>query len=228
MTSGVYNYVRSKEAAVIQSTDPTLPFSYEEIMTTVLKYQPYGTPMDFRTTANYSELASWLVHPKADRRALPSANTNYIMLGHILENVTGVSNAEYIDTNLLGPLAINGDTFWPDDSFELGTPHSEGYGPWPLTSMTTYGNKTYSNPSQALSAGAYVSNLKSMKTWIEATVTGYGYGGYASPLHGERTKGYVHPLGQPLPLNVTFEYGYGLMKLNDYCKRDKFPPKQSQ
>jgi hypothetical protein len=57
MTSGVYNYVRSREAAQIQSTDPTLPFSYEEIIQVILKNQPYYEPTD-RQTANYSESRS--------------------------------------------------------------------------------------------------------------------------------------------------------------------------
>jgi CubicO group peptidase (beta-lactamase class C family) len=145
-------------------------------------------------------------------------NSNYILLDHIVQLTAGMPTAQYIDTNFLQPLNLSADTFWPTDSYTLGEPHSEGYGPWPLTSTTTYGNKKASNSSQALGAGAYVSNLRSLKVWIEATVAGYNYGGTTSGLHGERTFGYVHNLGQPLPYNVSFDYGYGLMKLNDYCE----------
>lgn len=146
------------------------------------------------------------------------ANSNYILLGHIIENVTGTSDADYVSENCWKPIGIDVDTTWPMDAYEFQSPHGEGYGPWPLTSTTEYGNKTYSNPTQALSAGAVISNLKSLKAWVEYTVSGQAYGGPTSELHGERTKGYIHPLGQPLPLDVTFEYGLGLMKLNDYCE----------
>lgn len=55
MTSGMYNYVRSMTALQIQATDPTTPFSYEQIIQVILQGQPYGAPKDFQQTANYSQ-----------------------------------------------------------------------------------------------------------------------------------------------------------------------------
>ena len=48
------------------------------------------------------------------------SNVNFDLLGLVLENITGISYGDYIDTQILGPLGMNMSSFVPsNDSFAV-------------------------------------------------------------------------------------------------------------
>jgi D-alanyl-D-alanine carboxypeptidase len=58
------------------------------------------------------------------------ANTGYVLLGWIIEEVTGRPWHEEVDQRILQPLGLT-DTFWPDTVPTLPDPHARAYEPFP-------------------------------------------------------------------------------------------------
>lgn len=101
-------------------------------------------------------------------------NTNYVILGVIIEKVTGKSAASEIKNRIVEPLGLN-NTFLPEGS-SLGGPHSNGYvvwaGRWGKPDDGELADVTSMNPSWAWTAGAMVSNLEDLHKWSKALATG--------------------------------------------------------
>ncbi|NVN48359.1 serine hydrolase domain-containing protein [Mycolicibacterium hippocampi] len=96
------------------------------------------------------------------------SNTNTVLLGLLVERVTGQALAEYIKGHILGPLGMS-QTHFPADSY-FPEAHAEGY-----TTQTADGGETTAtdwNPSWAWAAGAMISTLHDMRVWAPALATG--------------------------------------------------------
>jgi D-alanyl-D-alanine carboxypeptidase len=96
------------------------------------------------------------------------SNTNYVLLGMILEHVTGKRIQDSFDEKLFKPLKLK-ETSWPVGA-ALPKPYAHG------TTVQTLDDKlddaTHRNPSWAFTAGELVSTMADMRTWIVSYATG--------------------------------------------------------
>ncbi|MGW7296809.1 serine hydrolase domain-containing protein [Streptomyces sp. NPDC054829] len=95
-------------------------------------------------------------------------NSNLVLLGLVIEKVTGKRLADVIDKRVLRPAHLH-HTVFPDNS-EFPEPHPRGY-----TNQTLSGevaDATDWNPSWAWAAGAMISNLHDLRRWARVVATG--------------------------------------------------------
>jgi D-alanyl-D-alanine carboxypeptidase len=95
------------------------------------------------------------------------SNTNYIVLGLVIEAVTGNSYADEVDERILRPLALP-FTFVPGDEVWLPEPHAHPY----LTIGDDVIDTAKYNTSQAWSAGAVVSTAPDLNRFYTAVMDG--------------------------------------------------------
>jgi D-alanyl-D-alanine carboxypeptidase len=92
------------------------------------------------------------------------SNTNYILLGMIIQKMTGHSPITEIRRRILVPLGLH-DTSFPLTSKQIPGPHAHGYyGPMDVTNLV--------NPSTAWTAGAMISNAGDVAWFYRALLTG--------------------------------------------------------
>jgi len=92
------------------------------------------------------------------------SNTNYILLGMIIQKVTGQSPITEISRRILAPLGL-GDTSFPLTSKQIPVPYVHGYfGPVDVTHLV--------NPSVAWTAGAMISTVGDVARFYRALLTG--------------------------------------------------------
>jgi len=97
------------------------------------------------------------------------SNTNYLLLGIIIEKVTGHTVADEIKNRLLVPLELK-NTSYPVTDPAMPTPFSHGY---VLNKSGNWEDNTVSlPPSLTGAAGVMVSDMADMKKWVKAYVTG--------------------------------------------------------
>lgn len=147
------------------------------------------------------------------RTARPGAefeysNTNYVLLGRVVQKVTGHSLAHELDTRIFGPLHLTG-TSWPGQSAAIPEPHAQSYTHTGIVGgkVTTTGhpltNVTRWNPSWANAAGEIISTAGNLLTWGRALATGQGL--LPTTAQVERLASF-RPAWTP-----TSQYGIGLM-----------------
>jgi len=157
MTSGLYNY--SEDVAFNESldTDPGRVWTPEELLAIGLGRPPYFPP---GTEFHYS-------------------NTNSVLLGKLVETVTGHPLEEEFERRIFQPLKLH-DTSLPASS-AIPRPHPRGYmfgtnvGTLPpACDAATVGRHdvTDASPSWTWSAGGAVSTLKDLIVWARALATG--------------------------------------------------------
>ena len=92
------------------------------------------------------------------------SNTNYILLGMIIQKVTGHSPVTEIRRRILAPLGLQ-DTSFPLTSPRIPGPHAHGYyGRIDVTNLV--------NPSGAWTAGAMISTVDDVARFYQALLTG--------------------------------------------------------
>ncbi|MFB7893520.1 serine hydrolase domain-containing protein [Microbacterium sp. NPDC056044] len=139
------------------------------------------------------------------------SNTNTVLLGMVIEQVTGTPIEDVMREQITEPLGLAA-TFFPTDG-TFPDPHAHGY-----TTQGTDDNvpveATDWNPSWGWSAGAMISDLDDLLTWGEVLATGEGI---LSP-EWQQTRldsfdfsvpVYVGP-GQDAPQSEARAYGLGL------------------
>ncbi|MGG2065455.1 serine hydrolase domain-containing protein [Bacillus sp. S14(2024)] len=178
-TSGIADYLKSKDVDMM-NTKKT--YTAEEIVKIGLSLPP-----DFAPGKGWSY-----------------SNTGYVLLGILIEKVTGNSYAEEIENRIIEPLELS-NTFLPGNSSVIpGTKHARGY--IQPDGASELKDVTYYNPSIASSAGDMISTaddlnkffssllggkllkeqqLKQMLTTVptgRAEINGYGLGIYETKL----------------------------------------------
>ncbi|WP_181558031.1 serine hydrolase domain-containing protein [Actinoplanes lutulentus] len=98
------------------------------------------------------------------------ANTNYVLLGLLIERVTGSAYATEIRRRILRPLGLRG-TELPGTDPHLRGPHPHGYVPAPAPAPGPV-DITVFNPSLAGAAGEIISTTADLNTFFRALVTG--------------------------------------------------------
>ena len=140
------------------------------------------------------------------------SDTNYEILGLLIENVTGRDAADVIMQTVCEPLGLSGTSF--PTTPVMPPPFSHGYvrdGAWPgvkTSSGQAWQDRTLSNPAVPWTAGAMVSTLRDVRTWVEALATGK----LLTPeMFGEQCK-WVEIPGS----DGRFLYGLGMSQLDGF------------
>jgi D-alanyl-D-alanine carboxypeptidase len=137
------------------------------------------------------------------------SNTNYVILGQILEQVCGARFADLLAERVLAPLGLDA-TWWPGDSNRLPDPFARGYtlgfpGATPDHPVDTTGF----NPSWGSTAGALVSTAEDLLTFARALGTG-------ALLTPESQALRIASLADAPALGPGVEYGIGLMRISGW------------
>ncbi|MEU3792279.1 serine hydrolase domain-containing protein [Streptomyces fructofermentans] len=146
MRSGLFNYTQDSAFFRAFTSDPDRPFTPRELLDFSFKH-----PVVFKPGAEFDY-----------------SNTNLILLGMVVEQISGEPLDEYIQDNVVEPAGLP-HTLFPTGS-EFPSPHAQGY-----TNQTASGrteNSTDWNPSWAWAAGAMISDLRDMRTWARVVATG--------------------------------------------------------
>ncbi len=146
MTGGIYSYSEDEEFGRVFDTEPLKVWTDQEILDIVLAHQP-----DFEPGAGWHY-----------------SDSNYYLLGMIIEQVTGNPVESEIGDRVIDRLGLAG-TWFPTGPDMPGT-YAHGYMPagdnGSITEMTRI------DPSAPWTGGAMVSNLEDMKTYVEALARG--------------------------------------------------------
>lgn len=146
MQSGLANFSANPAFGEALAADPYRHFSPQEL----LGYA-FSQPMVF-----------------APGEGFLYCNTNTVLLGLLVEKLSGQPLGDYIRDHITTPLGL-ADTFFPTNNF-FPEPHAQGY-----TDVTADGSVAVAtdwDPSWAWAAGAMISTLPDMRAWAEALATG--------------------------------------------------------
>ncbi|MBO1582738.1 serine hydrolase [Bacillus sp. XF8] len=145
-TSGIAEYLRSKEADFFKNTKKS--FTAEELVKIGLSLPP-----DFAPGKGWSY-----------------SNTGYVLLGILIEKVTGNSYAEEIENRIIEPLELS-NTFLPGNSSVIpGTKHARGY--LQPDGASELKDVTYYNPSIGSSAGDMISTADDLNKFFSSLLGG--------------------------------------------------------
>ncbi|MFJ9517517.1 serine hydrolase domain-containing protein [Kitasatospora sp. NPDC101801] len=151
-TSGLYNY----------TGDPRLGLSEEALPQWVAtgRWTSYR-PQELLTIANE--------HPPEfpPGTAWSYSNTNYIVVGLLIEKITGRSWQQEVERRVIRPLGLR-DTTMPETSTAVPGPHAKGY----LRLGDTRADVTRLNPSMAGAAGAGISTTADLARFNAALLGG--------------------------------------------------------
>jgi D-alanyl-D-alanine carboxypeptidase len=146
MQSGLYEVYQAKELAAMHIT-PQTRFTPQQLIAIAVKYPPLFAP---GKGWNYS-------------------NTNYLLLGLIVEAVTHRRVNEEIRARLIDPLHLTHTSF-PVNDAGMPAPYAHGY---TLDSQGAWKDDTVVlPPSLTWAAGVMISNMEDMKRWVKLYTTG--------------------------------------------------------
>ncbi|SEB98683.1 serine hydrolase [Streptomyces sp. TLI_105] len=146
MRSGLFNYSADEGFYKALTSNPDRPFTPQELLAYSFKH-----PIQFQPGAEFDY-----------------CNTNLILLGLVVEKVSGTPLHEFIQKNVLDPAGLRHTVFPTDAAFP--SPHAHGY-----TEQTASGkleDSTDWNPSWGWAAGAMISDLQDLRTWARVVATG--------------------------------------------------------
>jgi D-alanyl-D-alanine carboxypeptidase len=146
MQSGLFNYSESPAFQQAMFADPRTPFSPQELLGFA-----FAEPNVFPPGEGFLY-----------------CNTNYILLGLVVEKVGGQPLHDYVRDNILTPLGMSHTSFPTTNAFP--EPHAQGY-----TVQTADGKEATAtdwDPSWGWAAGAMISTLDDMHIWAPALATG--------------------------------------------------------
>jgi D-alanyl-D-alanine carboxypeptidase len=146
MQSGLFNYSASTDFQRAMMADPLRSFTPQELL-------------DFAFAAPNTS-------PPGE--GFEYCNTNTVLLGLVVEEVSGQPLPDYVRDHILTPLGMSHTSFPTTNAFP--DPHPQGY-----TVQTADGREAAAadwNPSWAWAAGAMISTLDDMHIWAPALATG--------------------------------------------------------
>ncbi|MDV9176422.1 serine hydrolase domain-containing protein [Streptomyces sp. W16] len=105
-----------------------------------------------------------LTHPPADRGRFSYSNTNYVLLGLVIRQVTGRSYATEAERRIIAPLRLTGTSF-PGSRTTLPSPHGRAY-------AADGSDVTDLDPRVAGAAGELVTTLADLDRFYSALLGG--------------------------------------------------------
>lgn len=160
-TSGIQNYTNSAEWTLAYLENRTRPWQPDEL---IVVADSLGVP----SASDYTPYP-WIY-----------ANTNYIILGKIIEKVTGRSADQEITSRIINRLGMTSTYF----ATEAGVPErvARGYSDFSCTDYTQappfpgrgeeYNDITVLHPSQGWTAGAIISTTRDLVIYVDALDNG--------------------------------------------------------
>ncbi len=169
MRSGLYSYTDAPEISASMDHDPAKVWSPAELLAIAFAHPPNFPP----------------------GKAYEYSNTNYVLLGLIIEKVDAETLAKSLQDRLFGPLHLQHTELPAPAVNAIPSPYSHGY-LYGSASVVMLGSPPYSpevqaaaragtllpkdytglNHSFAEGAGAVISTASDLATWIEALVAG--------------------------------------------------------
>ncbi|MFD7093779.1 serine hydrolase domain-containing protein [Streptomyces xanthophaeus] len=146
MRSGLFNYSQDEDFFKALTSDPRRQFTPQQLLGYAFKH-----PVNFAPGAQFEY-----------------CNTNLILLGLVVEKVSGVPLAEFIGREVVKPAGLR-NTVFPLGA-EFPSPHAHGYTNQTATGKTE--DATDWNPSWGWAAGAMISDLADLRTWAKVLATG--------------------------------------------------------
>jgi D-alanyl-D-alanine carboxypeptidase len=143
-TSGIFDYADSYPWQLSLHTTPLRKWTSQE-MIGLAKAEPFYFPPG--TNFYYS-------------------NTNTIIAGRIVEQITGKPIAEEIRQRVFDPLHLSNTIYPPDNKIPLPFIHGYGWG-WESDTTTLPDVAEAYDPSMAGAAGAIIADVYDMKRWVE-------------------------------------------------------------
>ena len=143
MRSGLYSY--TDETNKDMATEPLRQWTPRQLLAIATRHPPLFPP---GSKFDYS-------------------NTNTVLLGLVVEAVSGQPLASFIEQNILKPEGLT-RTVFPAGA-ELPSPHAHGYFKMPDGKIV---DATYWNPSWGWAAGAMVSTLDDLRVWTRDLALG--------------------------------------------------------
>jgi D-alanyl-D-alanine carboxypeptidase len=146
MRSGLFNYSEDDDFFKALTSDPQRPFTPQQLLDYAFQH-----PVLFQPGEKFSY-----------------CNTNLILLGLVVEKISGQTLADYIQEHVLDPVGLK-DTLFPTGN-EFPEPHAQGYTDQPATG--TVEDTAEWNPSWGWAAGAMISKLEDLRVWARTVATG--------------------------------------------------------
>ena len=144
-------------------------------------FEAYATPqfvrLDMKVPKNFDPrvLVAWAVRQKpyfAPGRGYRYSNTNYLLLGLIIENITKDSVGDQIQKRLLEPFGLT-QTIYPQTQ-DMRNPWARGY---ELDKQRDWVDVSNTIPVAFMgSAGAMISNMNDIRRWVKLYATGKASG----------------------------------------------------
>lgn len=168
MRSGLYNYTQALELNQAMDSDPGRAYSPDELLAIAFKRPPLYAPGQ---GYNYS-------------------NTNYVLLGLVIEELTGTPVAEQFQRRIFAPLGMTGSSLPAASDASIPDPHPDGYTyggnvetidslvlPPDVQAQAKAGTRepmdvTKANPSWAWTAGSGISTAADLAAFARAAAGG--------------------------------------------------------
>jgi D-alanyl-D-alanine carboxypeptidase len=150
-TSGLYNYVRTLP---MPPGPEFLDNRWRTWTADELIARAVANPPTFEPGSNYAY-----------------SNTGYLLIGQIIEKVTGRSYGEEIDRRIIQPLGLDG-TAVPGTSTQIAGPHPHGYVPTLQDGEMSLVDFTEMNPSLLGAGGEMISTTGDLNRFFAALLGG--------------------------------------------------------
>lgn len=186
MTSGIFDYTSDQDFLAAFAADPAMPFSPQDAIDIVLRHEPDFEP-DAQTVY---------------------CDTNYVLLGMIIEQVTRRPVHEVINDEVVAAIGMPDTSFPAPDDKGVSEPHATSYTPTsdaPDAELVVVGDLT---PAISFTAGAMASTVDDLRQWADELVSG----SLLSPeLQARRLE--VKPIVEG---RITISYGLGVMTIGPF------------
>jgi D-alanyl-D-alanine carboxypeptidase len=147
MTSGIYDFTSDERFLKAFTDNPLMSFSPKDVIDIVNRHKPDFAP---------GEKVSY-------------CDTNYILLGTIVEKVTSESIQKTITEKILKPLGLTNTSFPTEPT--LPEQFARGYYAGE-DGNGEFKDYTATNPAVAWTAGAMISTLEDLRAWAKVLATG--------------------------------------------------------
>jgi D-alanyl-D-alanine carboxypeptidase len=188
-TSGLFSYTGDPDFFAKLAEDPQHVWTEQELLDVAFKHQP-----------NFAPGASWSY-----------SNTNYTLLGMILQKQTGKSLPELVEQRIARPLHLSHTYYADPRATNTGPGYSHGYAISFAGGKTTYAD-TSSWPlgGWAGAAGAVISTPTELSRFFSAVLGG-------ELLSQHQLKQMKTTVDLPADFPIKGGYGLGLFKIDSPC-----------
>lgn len=145
MQSGLFNYSDDDRFARRLFADPLRPYTPAQLLALSFSHPPAFPP----------------------GRGWQYSNTNAVLLGLVVERVSGRPLSDYLREHVFAPLGLRGTSLPSTNAYPQ--PHPQGYTQTPEGQAVV---ATDWNPSWGWAAGSAISDLADLHTWAPALATG--------------------------------------------------------